>query len=321
MPDGPIDPATLEGDDLTRWYLRSPEEIEQERQAAAAQRYRSFFGQAEPDPGVASQPPAPLGTVDPAIDRGRNAPAKDTDHSISWVQVGPNQWRSQRTPAATQPAPPRLPQGAGATTAHSQPAPGGFLSPLDMARNALHDFQSRPKIPRPNLAESFIPVIGPAWEAAGDLQDGNYGGAAFNAAMAVGDALPLGAIFKGAKAAEKGIGILKKGSVSANAAAKQIRKAGLAGTGEEIHHTIPLNGTSRTAQDWRNHYAFLKTLPQETHRRLTGSWNGKPQFDPIRRMWYGTTDWQKSVPAALGSYAADAWENLTHPFAQPGGAD
>lgn len=160
-------------------------------------------------------------------------------------------------------------------------------------------------------------MVGPAWEAAADLQDGNYGGAAFNAAMAIGDALPVGAIVKGAKAASKGIGVLKKGSVSAGAAAKQIRKAGLAGKGEEIHHSIPLNGTSRSAQDWRNHYAFLKTLPQETHRRLTGGWNGKPQFDPIRRAWHGTTDWQKSVPAAIGSYAADAWQNVTRPFAQP----
>jgi hypothetical protein len=193
----------------------------------------------------------------------------------------------------------------------------GFRSPLDMAQDALHDFQSGPKIQRPNLAESFIPVVGPAWEAAADLQDGNYGGAAFNAAMAVGDVLPAGAIFKGARAASKGIKILKEGSVSAGAAAKQIRKAGLAGKGEEIHHTIPLNGTSRSVQDWRNHYAFLKTLPRETHRRLTGSWNGKPQFDSIRRIWYGTTDWQKSVPTALGAYAADAWENLTHPFAPP----
>jgi hypothetical protein len=191
----------------------------------------------------------------------------------------------------------------------------GFRSPLDMAQGALEDFQNGTKIQRPNLAQSFIPVVGPAWEAAADLQDGNYAGAAFNAAMAVGDALPAGAIVKGARAASKGIGILKKGSVSANAAAKQIRKAGLAGKGEEIHHTIPLNGKSRTAQDPRNHYALLKPLPKADHKRLRGGWDGKPRYDPIRRAWYGTTDWQKSVPTAIGSYAADAWENVTQPFA------
>src|SRR5690606_35139738 len=109
--------------------------------------------------------------------------------------------------------------------------------------------------------------------------------------------------------ATKGIKILKEGSVTAGAAAQKIRKAGLAGKGEEIHHSIHLNGLGRSEQSWKNHYAFLKTLPTETHRRIHGAWNGKPQFDPIRRIWHGTTDWQKSVPAAIGSYAADAWEN------------
>jgi hypothetical protein len=191
----------------------------------------------------------------------------------------------------------------------------GPRTPLDLAGDALEDFQSGPKIARPNLAQSFIPVVGPAWEAAADLQDGNYGGAAFNAAMAVGDVLPVGAIVKGARAASKGIGVLKGGSVSANAAAKQMRAKGLAKKGQEIHHTIPLKGKSRTAQDPRNHYALLKVLPTETHRRLTGSWNGKPKFDPVRRVWYGTTDWQKSVPTAIVSYAADGTENVAR--AQP----
>jgi hypothetical protein len=332
MADRQIDPARLRGEALRKWYLRSPAEIEQERQAADAQRHNDFFGADRTDssPGFSSSTAAPGKDLDPGVNRGSGG-SPDEDAGLTWIAVGPNRWRSQRTPVAqlmplsrsvgvsVSPDNASTASGQHTTKAAAQPTSdtSGLRSPLDMAQDALHDFQSGPKIPRPNLAESFIPIVGPAWEAAGDLQDGNYGGAAFNAAMAVGDALPLGAVFKGAKAAEKGIGILKKGSVSAGAAAKQIRKAGLAGTGEEIHHSIPLNGASRSAQDWRNHYAFLKTLPQETHRRLTGSWNGKPQFDPIRRLWYGTTDWQKSVPAAIGSYAADAWENLTHPFGPP----
>jgi hypothetical protein len=197
----------------------------------------------------------------------------------------------------------------------------GLRSPLDMAKDALHDFQRGPKIQRPNLAESFIPVVGPAWAAAADLQDGNYGGAAFNGAMAVADALPVGAAFKGLNAARKGIGILRDGSVTAKAAADAIRKAGLAGAGEEIHHTIALKGTSRSVQDARNHYALLKVLPKDVHRRLTGSWAGKPRYDPIRRAWHGSTDWQKSVPTALAGYAVDGWENLTHPFSSPSEPD
>lgn len=193
----------------------------------------------------------------------------------------------------------------------------GFRSPLDIAQDALEDFQNGPRIPRPNTVESFIPVVGPAWEAAADLQDRNYGGAAFNAAMAVGDLLPVGAAFKGTRAATKGIGLLKDGSVTANAAAKMIRAAELAGKGEEIHHTIPLNGLGRTVQDWRNHYPFLKTLPKATHRRLTGKWDGKPRFDPVTRVWHGTTDWQKTVPTAVVTSLADAWENVARPFQPP----
>ena len=184
----------------------------------------------------------------------------------------------------------------------------GFRSPLDVAQDAFQDFQSGPDIPRPNLAESFIPVVGPAWEAVADLQDGNYGGAAFNGAMAVADVLPVGVAVRGLKAASKGIGVLKTGSVTAGAAAKKIRRVGLATKGQEIHHTVPLNGKSRSAQDWRNHYALLKTLPVEQHRRLTGSWLGKPRYDPIRRVWYGTTDWMKAAPTSVARYAADAWE-------------
>jgi hypothetical protein len=45
MAYGQIDPARLDGDALTRWYLRSPADIENERQAAAARRYADFFGE------------------------------------------------------------------------------------------------------------------------------------------------------------------------------------------------------------------------------------------------------------------------------------
>lgn len=192
-----------------------------------------------------------------------------------------------------------------------------FQSPVDAAQDLLRDFQDGPKIPRPSLATSFIPVVGPAWEAAADLQDGNYGGAAFNAAMVVGDLLPVGAVIKGTRAATKGIGLVTSRSMSAGATAKRIRKAGLAGSGDEIHHTVPLEGLGRSVQSWKNNPALLKTLPKETHRRLHGQWAGKPRLDPIQGAWHGTTDWQKSVPAAMGSYAADTWENLTRPFSDP----
>ena len=135
--------------------------------------------------------------------------------------------------------------------------------------------------------------------------------------MTAASALPFGVAARGVRAASKGIRILKDGSVTADAARKALRKAGMAKPGQEIHHSIALKGLGRNVQDWRNHYAFLKSLPKDQHRRLTGSWMGKPQYDPIRRVWYGTTDWMKAVPTGLAGYAADTWENLTHPFDQP----
>lgn len=368
MAFGQIDPARLEGDDLRRWYMRSPADIEQERQKAAAQRYQDFFGAGpdEPEPDIDDEPPAygqdsdlglraardrpqqngypgfarvpagssglesvpissgqgdyrslgagDFGEAPPFASDYRNVRARDRSMLVRLSAAAPHP--SSGAPSFNLPAPPAGPPSPSVGARSS-----GFQSPFDMARDAFHNFRDGPRIPRPNLAESFIPVVGPAWEATADLQDGNYAGAAFNGAMAVADALPLGVAAKGLSAARKGIGILKKGSVTADAARKVLRRAGMATPGQEIHHTVPLNGIGRNVQDWRNHFAFLKPLPQEIHRRLTGSWMGKPEFDPIRKIWYGTTDWQKAVPIGMAGYAADAWENLKHPFGPPADGD
>lgn len=97
MPDSPIDPASLEGDALTRWYLRSPADIEQERQAATAQRYQGFFGnhRGEPDPGFDRGIGTPDHDVDPRFSRGFTAPTRDVDPGFSWVPAGPNRWRAE----------------------------------------------------------------------------------------------------------------------------------------------------------------------------------------------------------------------------------
>lgn len=176
------------------------------------------------------------------------------------------------------------------------------------AEGPFASFQSGPPIPRPSLAMSLVPVIGPAWDAAADLQEGDYAGAALNTAFAAADLLPVGVAVRGVRSARAGIGVLKPGSVTGNASAKMMRARGVAGQGEEIHHSIALKGKSRTAQDPRNHFALLKVLPIDDHRRLTGSWRGQPRYDPLRRIWYGTTDWQKVVPTTVVAKGADAAE-------------
>ena len=48
MAFSPVDPSRLQGEALNRWYLRSPDQIARERQAAQATKYDAFFGRTEP---------------------------------------------------------------------------------------------------------------------------------------------------------------------------------------------------------------------------------------------------------------------------------
>lgn len=74
MTFSPVDPASLKGDALNRWYLRSPDEIEQERQAAQAQKYDAFFGDAQPtDQPTTSSLPAYQGSSAPIGDGSTGA--------------------------------------------------------------------------------------------------------------------------------------------------------------------------------------------------------------------------------------------------------
>ena len=51
-----VDPSSLQGEALNRWYRRSPDEIEREQQAARAQEYDEFFGRTEPVRARATSP-------------------------------------------------------------------------------------------------------------------------------------------------------------------------------------------------------------------------------------------------------------------------
>jgi hypothetical protein len=98
VPDGSIDVGSLEGDALTRWYLRSPADIEQERQAAAAKRYQDFYGPSGTDPDAGSA--REIASMDHDVDPGFAAPlpptSRDIDPGFTWVQAGPNRFRSVR---------------------------------------------------------------------------------------------------------------------------------------------------------------------------------------------------------------------------------
>ncbi len=84
MPD-PIDPSTLEGEDLDRWYRRSPEDIERDRQAAADQRYDNFFGADQ----SSTEDRMPSGD-------GRAYRTADGPNDVLWIANGAGGYRAIR---------------------------------------------------------------------------------------------------------------------------------------------------------------------------------------------------------------------------------
>src|SRR5689334_22703880 len=81
----PTDPASLSGDELDRWSRRSPQEIEDEKQAAEAERHRAYFGP-ESSP---SQPGY--------LPRGDWKGQADSESDTLWVADGSGGYRAIRT--------------------------------------------------------------------------------------------------------------------------------------------------------------------------------------------------------------------------------
>jgi hypothetical protein len=168
--------------------------------------------------------------------------------------------------------------------------------------------------------------MGSGWEALGDLQDANYGGAALNTGFAVADALPVGTAVKGGRAALKltkaarktgemtrVVKALRGDLKTAKNVQQTMHRVGLAKKGEEVHHIFELNGTPRTVPSLKNSYPFLKSLPEETHQRLHRMWNNKPRFGPVARAWHGTTDWMKTGTVGLLGQVSKVTEHTTSP--------
>jgi hypothetical protein len=211
-------------------------------------------------------------------------------------------YRQGQTPSAPPPRPAAQPT-----------VPATARSPFDAAQGVLRDFQNGPKIPRPNVATTFIPVVGPAWQAAGDLQDRNYAGAATNAALAVSDLSVADAVAR--DMAKGGLYTIKAGQSAAKNpyAWKAVRKwmgdEGLLESGQHGHHwLIPQNGWGKNVPDWiKNHPLNIKPLPDAvTHWRIHHGVGDLPRFNPAQRYWFGTPDWVKAATGSATGHAVDA---------------
>lgn len=87
MAYSPVDPMSLQGETLRRWYLRSPDEVERERQTAQAQKYEAFFGGGQPASQALRSENHPLPPAGAAFQASPPQPL--------WVATGPNRWSSR----------------------------------------------------------------------------------------------------------------------------------------------------------------------------------------------------------------------------------
>lgn len=128
MAERQIDPSRLQGEALRRWYLRSPQDLEQERQAAQARRYDEFFRatpSADIDPGNSRRPASPVWDADPSISLNLGTAGTDIDPEISWVSAGANRWRRvnvSSTPSTSNSRALSAPGNAGDGSSRASPA-------------------------------------------------------------------------------------------------------------------------------------------------------------------------------------------------------
>ena len=215
---------------------------------------------------------------------------------------------------APQPADVRALGSRGVQTAAAAHDDSGVSpSPIQAASDAFSNFQKGPAIPRPNLAASFVPVVGPGWEAVADLQQGNYGGAALNGALAASDLFLAGSIAKGI--AKGAIYVADK---TANRAAPyawrymrdRMQEDGFIKAGEEGHHwAIPQNQWGKDIPEWiKNQPWNIKSLDRVTHARLRNKIGGLSKFGALDRLRYGTPAWAKAGAGSAAGHSVSAIE-------------
>lgn len=89
MAYSPVDPMSLQGEALRRWYIRSPNDIEEERRRAHAQRFEAFFGGGRRP----SQAPTPK-----IHNQHSEALAVQASEPI-WASIDSSRWSSRPAPS------------------------------------------------------------------------------------------------------------------------------------------------------------------------------------------------------------------------------
>ena len=166
------------------------------------------------------------------------------------------------------------------------------------------------RVDHPGALESMIPVWGSGKEAIADFQDGDYLGAAGNAALAVSDLVPAkavsGAILKGAVIKAAGPHVWRtKPWEEAKGVRQWLTEKGVAKPGQPVHHWVPWLEQKSAVPDWiKNQPIFLKPMKDAVqHGRVHGRYSVDgvklPRYNPAERVWHGSPDWAKATPVSV----------------------
>ena len=161
-------------------------------------------------------------------------------------------------------------------------------------------YSGRGSVGQPGTWESIIPIWGSGRAAVDHFQNGNYGRAALNTALAISDIFLVKSI-----GTAIGKGAWKLGSNSWRATRAWLGKKGYAEAGQPVHHWAVSQATAKkygldavTNQPWN-----LKTFAnQSIHMRAGHGMNylGQPGYGTLGQLWYGTPVWPKVVVVSYG---------------------
>jgi hypothetical protein len=161
----------------------------------------------------------------------------------------------------------------------------------DEARGLVAPTRSGESVGAPGFAESLIPIWGSGRTAINDLQEGNYGWAAFNAAVAVSDVFLVGVAAKGVAK-----GAFKLGSHTWNATRKWYGQTRGLESGTPVHHWLVERGgaVGRHVPDAIKNqpWNLMPMRSQAFHNQVHG-W-GPDALNSAGRLWYGTPGWAKA---------------------------
>ena len=212
------------------------------------------------------------------------------------------------------------------------PNPRAALPDDELTLQELIQRARQARLPNPE-GWADLPFVGPAWEAAYDLQEGDYTGAALNAGLLAAEFTPAAPLRRVAKIARaitrhpRAAPLLAKDATQRARIRRFVDNEGThTGRDYEIHHTIPFEklgpfpeASRRVEGLWRNHPGNLKIMDKATHRRMTGEYRDPhtntvlDQFNAAQRAWHGTNALQKTTALAAGATFADLGENRSPP--------